>query len=428
MTLYAIWGPIDLLENKLGIDFSINRVTKNINFSSADKLFDGPTLDPMSLHPTTDLTKYYPGDAIPGDDPALDGIDIVFDFGISGSKFESQGATIRGVQLTTAADSPNRDATSWTLEGSNDTATAWTLIDSETVLAPPTDRNKDYDATMFPTSKAFRFFRFKVTSTVFENLNTQLSSLRFFGGPTVTSFHLAYSAGAHGSITGVASQTVNSGESGTAVTAVAASGYHFVKWIDNDSTQNPRIDTNVGADITASALIEADVTSSPVVSSAPVMDPQQDAVITKAVALLGDNGKSNQIVVKGSFPSEIRNVSINGKYLPREDWKQSETQLLITYDVSNENELLVQVWNARVPLLKEIKVELVAPTPSATPTPTPTPSATPTPSPSPTAKTAISVSKKKKVIKTVICYRGKLMKKVRAATPICPKGYKLRKY
>ena len=254
------------------------------------------------------------------------------------------------------------------------------------------------------------------------------------------SFDLAYSAGEHGSISGNDSQTVNSGESGTAVTAVAASGYHFVKWSDNNSTQNPRIDTNVVGAITAIAVFEADVTSSPVVSSAPVMDPQQDSVISKAVALLEDNGKSNQIVVKGSFPSEIRNVSINGKYLPREDWKQSEGQLLISYDVSKENVLLVQVWNARVPLLNEIKVELVPPTPSATPTPsaiptpsatptpTPTPSATPTPSPSPTAKTVISVSKKKKVFKTVICYRGKLVKKVRASKPICPKGYKLRKY
>ena len=45
--------------------------------------------------------------------------------------------------------------------------------------------------------------------------------------------------------------------SGTAVTAAPNAGYHFVKWSDN-STANPRTDTNVTANISVTAMFEAD--------------------------------------------------------------------------------------------------------------------------------------------------------------------------
>src|SRR5439155_3751492 len=48
------------------------------------------------------------------------------------------------------------------------------------------------------------------------------------------------------------SQTVNHGANGTAVTAVADTGYHFVNWSDL-STANPRTDTNVTANISVTA-------------------------------------------------------------------------------------------------------------------------------------------------------------------------------
>lgn len=69
-------------------------------------------------------------------------------------------------------------------------------------------------------------------------------------GPVTHS--LTYTAGAHGSITGASSQTVNQGADGHPVSAAAATGYHFVKWSDN-STANPRTDTNVTSDISVSA-------------------------------------------------------------------------------------------------------------------------------------------------------------------------------
>jgi hypothetical protein len=68
----------------------------------------------------------------------------------------------------------------------------------------------------------------------------------------INTYTLTYTAGPNGSITGTSPQTVNCGDSGTAVTAVPNSGYHFVNWSDA-STQNPRTDTNVMANITVTA-------------------------------------------------------------------------------------------------------------------------------------------------------------------------------
>ncbi|PIT94787.1 hypothetical protein COT98_02110 [Candidatus Falkowbacteria bacterium CG10_big_fil_rev_8_21_14_0_10_39_9] len=76
------------------------------------------------------------------------------------------------------------------------------------------------------------------------------------GGAT-ESFTLTYTAGANGSIVGTSPQTVNSGASGSAVTADPDPGYSFVNWSDA-STANPRTDTNVLANISVTANFEAD--------------------------------------------------------------------------------------------------------------------------------------------------------------------------
>ena len=68
----------------------------------------------------------------------------------------------------------------------------------------------------------------------------------------INTYTLTYTAGANGSITGTSPQTVNHGASGTAVTAVANAGYHFVSW-SGGSTANPRTDTNVTANLSVTA-------------------------------------------------------------------------------------------------------------------------------------------------------------------------------
>lgn len=93
------------------------------------------------------------------------------------------------------------------------------------------------------------------------------------------SFTLTYTAGANGSISGSSSQSVYSGSSGSAVTAVADSNYHFVNWSDN-STSNPRTDTNVLANLSVTANFAADDITAPVISSIGSTPATNSATIT----------------------------------------------------------------------------------------------------------------------------------------------------
>jgi len=68
----------------------------------------------------------------------------------------------------------------------------------------------------------------------------------------IEQYILAYSAGDHGTIAGTSRQTVNTGDSGSKVTAVPADGYHFVGWSDG-STANPRTDRDVTGAIAVTA-------------------------------------------------------------------------------------------------------------------------------------------------------------------------------
>ena len=82
-----------------------------------------------------------------------------------------------------------------------------------------------------------------------ENVTSNISVTANFAIDTHT---LTYTAGTHGSITGTTPQTVNYGADGAEVTAVPSTNYYFVDWSD-DSTENPRTDTNVTNDISVTA-------------------------------------------------------------------------------------------------------------------------------------------------------------------------------
>jgi uncharacterized repeat protein (TIGR02543 family) len=71
-------------------------------------------------------------------------------------------------------------------------------------------------------------------------------------------YTLTYLAGPNGVISGLATQTLDYGASGTAVTAVPNGGYDFVAWSDS-STQNPRTDTGVTNNITVTATFASNV-------------------------------------------------------------------------------------------------------------------------------------------------------------------------
>ncbi|OGO36967.1 MAG: hypothetical protein A2147_09840 [Chloroflexi bacterium RBG_16_57_8] len=96
-----------------------------------------------------------------------------------------------------------------------------------------------------------------LTTYTFTNVSADHTIAATFAANAPTTYTLTYTAGANGSISGTSPQTVASESSGTAVTAVAATGYHFVSWSDG-STANPRTDTNVTANTSVTANFAAD--------------------------------------------------------------------------------------------------------------------------------------------------------------------------
>lgn len=72
----------------------------------------------------------------------------------------------------------------------------------------------------------------------------------------VGTYTLSYIANENGTIQGVSPQIVNKGSNGRAVRAVANNGYYFKSWSDG-SSQNPRTDNNIQADIAVSASFKA---------------------------------------------------------------------------------------------------------------------------------------------------------------------------
>lgn len=68
-----------------------------------------------------------------------------------------------------------------------------------------------------------------------------------------TLYTINYVAGANGSVIGDTTQIITSGGNGTAVYANPDSGYQFVEWDEDSSTDNPRTDTGVVANATYTA-------------------------------------------------------------------------------------------------------------------------------------------------------------------------------
>jgi photosystem II stability/assembly factor-like uncharacterized protein len=93
-----------------------------------------------------------------------------------------------------------------------------------------------------------------VTSYTFTNVTGNRTISATFA---INTYTLTYTAGAGGTITGTSPQTVNSGGSGTLVTAVPNAGYHFVSWSDTVATA-ARTDAGVTGNITVTASFAID--------------------------------------------------------------------------------------------------------------------------------------------------------------------------
>ncbi|BDU74210.1 InlB B-repeat-containing protein [Mesoterricola silvestris] len=81
-------------------------------------------------------------------------------------------------------------------------------------------------------------------------------------------FTLAYTAGTHGTLTGTTPQTVALGGSGTPVTALPDTGYHFTQWSDGLLTAS-RTDGSVAANLAVTAQFDTDLLSVHSTSSGP---------------------------------------------------------------------------------------------------------------------------------------------------------------
>lgn len=81
------------------------------------------------------------------------------------------------------------------------------------------------------------------------NVQADLSVTATFA---INQYSLSYAVGSNGSLTGDDNQTIDHGSDASAVTAVPATGYHFVSWSDGVLTAS-RTDTNVQANLSVTA-------------------------------------------------------------------------------------------------------------------------------------------------------------------------------
>jgi hypothetical protein len=157
------------------------------------------------------------------------------------------------------------------------------------------------------------------TSTSSASVTSADSVDLFIPTPTYT---LAYTAGSNGSISGTTPQTVNYGKDGTAVTAVADGGYHFVNWSDS-STANPRTDTNVTASISVTANFAINFAGQTWyldnMSTGPVMEKtfgtQTGSVpITAVTWLSAQNAGSMVTFDTGYWTVNLNTTDLTGRY------------------------------------------------------------------------------------------------------------------
>lgn len=87
------------------------------------------------------------------------------------------------------------------------------------------------------------------------NVTRDMALMAYFGVNDPTTRTLSYSASSGGAVTGSAVQIIIAGGSGTAVTAVPATGHHFARWSDGVLTAS-RTDHNVTVDKAVTAVFE----------------------------------------------------------------------------------------------------------------------------------------------------------------------------
>ncbi len=113
----------------------------------------------------------------------------------------------------------------------------------------------------------------------------------------INQYAVNYTAAANGSITGNTAQTIDHGANATSVTAVPATGYHFVSWSDGGLTAE-RTDTNIQANLSVTASFAMEpyagwMASFPSITEpadqVPGADPDQDGLANSIEFVVGSN-------------------------------------------------------------------------------------------------------------------------------------------
>jgi hypothetical protein len=199
-----------------------------------------------------------------------------------------------------------------------------------------------------------------------------------------SAYTFSYSAGSGGSITGTATQTVYESESGTAVTANPNSGYRFVKWSDN-STSNQRIDINATGNLTFSATFEL-IPPPPGGGGGGGGTPPEKQKVDPEINWNPANINEGESIGAPQL-NAVFSVSGTSVYSPAAGFKPEVGPLSIgiTFTPNNAADYNSISATRTIEVIKK-----VAPTPK--PSPSATPSATPTPKPSPSATPSVSPS------------------------------------
>ncbi len=191
--------------------------------------------------------------------------------GTSGSAVTAVPAT--GYRFVNWSDSSTANPRTDTNVTANKSVTANFAINTYTLtyaagangsLTGTTPQTVNYNASGSPVTAApaigYSFVNWSDGSTANPRTDTNVTATKSVTATfAINTYTLTYAAGDNGSLTGTTPQTVNYNASGTAVTAIPATGYRFVNWSDS-STTNPRIDTDVTANKSVTANFAAGYT------------------------------------------------------------------------------------------------------------------------------------------------------------------------
>ena len=80
---------------------------------------------------------------------------------------------------------------------------------------------------------------------------------------------------------------------------------------------------------------------------APVQSSRVDSVTPASCVTTGPT----KVTLNGLFPTALLNITVNGVSIPKTDWVQTSTSIVVTSTVQTNAALIIQLYNGAVPLL-----------------------------------------------------------------------------